>query len=175
MNKNSLITIVVLLLILLIGFASLSTLKSKNERKSLESSSASEALSVSSGNLYYDLDGDEVTLSDYLGKKLIVHSWASWCPQCVKQLQILNTYPTNDDLVILAINRAEPVTTAESFLTTFKINKNVKLIIDPTDHFYETIGGYTMPETLIYDEKGEILLHQRGEITIDQLDLILLK
>ena len=29
-----------------------------------------------------DIDGKSVSLSDFLGKKVVLHFWASWCPDC---------------------------------------------------------------------------------------------
>lgn len=29
-----------------------------------------------------DIDGKSVSLSDFLGKQVVLHFWASWCPDC---------------------------------------------------------------------------------------------
>jgi len=121
---------------------------------------------------YKDLLGNEVALTDYLDKVIVVHSWASWCPSCVSQLQLFadSTVNTAENVQIIAINRAEPATTIERFKTTFGIDDRVLMVLDPSDRFYSSVGAYAMPETIIYDQAGNKALHIHGEITKEQLE-----
>jgi len=36
------------------------------------------------------------------------------------------------------------------------------MVLDPRDAFYLTVGGYAMPEVVIYNRKGEVVEHFRG-------------
>ena len=42
-------------------------------------------------------------------------------------------------------------------------------LLDSSDSFYRSIGGFTMPETLFVDGGGNILLHKRGPMTLDEM------
>jgi thiol-disulfide isomerase/thioredoxin len=53
-----------------------------------------------------DLEGEEVSLSDYEGKIIFVNFWATWCGPCKREIpgfiELQNKY--KDDLVILGIS-----------------------------------------------------------------------
>jgi hypothetical protein len=69
----------------------------------------------------------------------------------------------------MAINRAENPYTAERFLNTIQKPSHVRVILDPSDHFFAANAGYAMPETIVYGADGEIKSHQRGNLNTDEL------
>jgi len=71
----------------------------------------------------------------------------------------------SEDVVVIAINRAEAKDTAESYLQTIGVADQVRLIVDNDDRYYKSIGGYTMPERVFYDQSGNIVAHKRGQLT----------
>lgn len=174
MNKATYVTILVIAFVLFVaGYFTYQVLE-QNDRDQLNESAASEALITDLEASYTDIDGNPISLNGEIGKILVVTAWASWCPQCVEQLQSLSDLQENvsDDVRILAINRAEPKSTARSFLQTIDAN-NLFLVLDPTDHFFNSIGGYNMPETLVYREDGSVLFHGRGRTAENELRYIL--
>lgn len=82
-----------------------------------------------------DLDGNEVSLSDYIGKTVIINFWQTTCPYCkIEMPDLEKIYKENDkDVVVLAVSVAEN-------------EKTVRPFIDD--------GGYTFP--VLLDEKGEV-------------------
>ncbi len=64
-----------------------------------------------------DVDGKDVSLSDYLGEKVIVMSfWATWCEPCKRemvQLDKLYHELKDDGLIFLSINMDEPESVGE--------------------------------------------------------------
>ena len=59
-----------------------------------------------------DLDGKDVSLSDFKGKWVILDFWGSWCPWCIKGFpELKEAYSTyGDKLVILGIDCRESET-----------------------------------------------------------------
>lgn len=115
--------------------------------------------------LYMDLNGNEISLEEHLGKILVVTSWASWSPFSKNELETLDVIAKDYDsseVVFLAINRKETRDRAQRYVNTVAEVTNVNIILDPEDRFYKLIEGYAMPETIIYDKKGEIKSHIRG-------------
>ena len=132
---------------------------------------AGEAESVT----YTDTVGNPVGLEQYLGKVLIVTSWASWSPFTTTDLTQLNDLMTKYDrskVVALGINRMETRDQAQRYMTTMPEFPNVVLVIDTADHFYKSVGGYAMPETLVFNQKGEVIEHIRGTIVKDNLEVL---
>ena len=59
---------------------------------------------------YTDINGNEVSIKQYLGKVLVVTTWASWSPFTNYDLTTLNELMTNynpSEVVALGINRME--------------------------------------------------------------------
>ncbi|MEM8660137.1 MAG: TlpA disulfide reductase family protein [Pseudomonadota bacterium] len=55
-------------------------------------------------------EGDKVSLTDFQGKPLVLHFWASWCPYCTTVqpgLEALIEEYADDELVVLAVNFRE--------------------------------------------------------------------
>lgn len=119
-----------------------------------------------------DYDGNEITPKDFKGKALVLNIWATWCPFCVDELPdfalLQEAFP--DDIAVIAINRAEPQATAKDY-TDRELNITEKLVflVDPQDSFYRSIGGFSMPETLFVDAKGNIRIHKRGPMKFDEM------
>ncbi len=114
---------------------------------------------------YTDLDGKTLSLEEYLGQVIVVTSWASWSPFSKTDLETLNTLASNytdKKVVFLAMNRKEALAQAQRYITTLPPLPHIRLVIDVEDRFYNLVGGYAMPETVVFDQKGEIVLHGRG-------------
>lgn len=117
-------------------------------------------------------DGNAVHLSDFKNKVVIAYAWASWCPYCGAEIENLaklkQTY--GDKVQILAINRAEPLSVAESYTSQLSNTAGVLFLLDPTDSFFKQIGGYAMPETVFIQPNGTISFHQRGPMQLPQVE-----
>lgn len=103
---------------------------------------------------------------------MVVTSWASWCPQCTEGIvslgEIAESYKDRD-VVVLAVNRSEDKYTAERYLSTVTLPSSVQIVLDPSDHYFSASEGYAMPETILYNEDGEVVLHQRGNVNAGEI------
>lgn len=173
-QKEAILTISFLVLFLLIVFLFYFFILKENAQENLQTSDAAHALSIGEEVGFTDINGNPVSLDTYLGKTIIALAWASWCSSCAQQLMLLaEVSDSNPDFVILAFNRAEPVTTAKDFLQYYGLEASVQLIMDPNDHFFTSVAGYSMPETVIFDSQGTIRHHERGEISRVRIEQIL--
>lgn len=163
MSKTSVVTIgVITIIILIAGWYTFTVLQ--NEQR--EGTDIFKALSVPEEVASYtDLEGNPISLTDYEGKILVINSWASWCPFCTNELPDFGSLATeykDKDVVVLAINREESKEQAERFLRTVNSGGDIIYVLDPSDYFYNSIGGFAMPETIFYDKAGNSVFHKRG-------------
>lgn len=173
MERSSKITLAIIGTIIFIMGTYTYYVTQVEKESALNTSEAGTSLRTTAGeSAYTDVDGNPVSIDEHLGKVLVVHSWASWCPTCAAQLmnlaQLSDSF-AEEDMKVLAINRAEPQSTVLAFLSSIDAVDGVQLVLDPDDKFYRSIQGYAMPETLFYDPQGNIVFHQRGEMTYEDM------
>lgn len=173
MERSSKITLAVIVsIIFLVGIYAYYVTQ-ESTQSALNKSEAGTALITKQGeSAYTDLDGNLTAINENLGKVLVVNSWASWCPACANELPDLAQLGeefANENVKVIAINRAEPKTTAVAFLTSINAVEGLQLVLDPSDKFYSSNNGYAMPETLFYDTEGNIIFHQRGQMTYQEM------
>jgi len=104
------------------------------------------------------LGGSPVSLSDYRGKVVMVHFWATWCPPCVEELPVLESlYQTlkSEGLEILAIS----IDKGEgSIVSTFmkRYGLTFPVLLDPEASVSSSYGTFKLPETYIVDRQGVV-------------------
>lgn len=118
-----------------------------------------------------DYDGKTIYLADFAGKPLVVNSWAVWCPFCVKELSDFAAVQKefSSDVVFIAIDRAEGRDTTKKFTDGLGITDDLVFLLDPSDSFYRSIGGFSMPETIFVKADGTIHFHKRGPMPIEEI------
>ncbi|MBI3335148.1 MAG: TlpA family protein disulfide reductase [Candidatus Portnoybacteria bacterium] len=118
-----------------------------------------------------DYNGNTVSLADFTGKSIIVNSWAAWCPFCKKELVDFATVQkeVGERVVIIAVDRAEPLETAKQYSDELGVTNELVFLLDPEDSFYQSIGGFSMPETIFVNTKGEIVFHKRGPMEVEEI------
>jgi len=118
-----------------------------------------------------DYDGKTVRLADFTGKPMVINSWAAWCPFCRKELPDFVTAQKEfgDQVVIIAIDRQESLTVAKGFTDEQGTTNDLIFLLDPKDSFYQSIAGFSMPETIFVDSSGKIVFHKRGPMDINEI------
>lgn len=113
-----------------------------------------------------DLDGNEISLSDFKGKGVVLNFWATYCPPCEKEMPYLNNvYQAYKDkgIEILAVNAKEP----RILVSPFVEEKNVRfpILLDRTGTTVDQYKILNLPITFFIDEDGVIIEKFSGELT----------
>ena len=118
-----------------------------------------------------DYDGKTVSLGDFHGKSLAINSWAAWCPFCRKELSDFAKVQKEfgDRVIIIAVDRAETLAVAKKYTDELGVTNGMLFLLDPSDSFYQSIGGFSMPETIFVDKNSNIKIHKRGPMDSDEI------
>ncbi len=127
-----------------------------------------------------DFDGHRHRLSDYRGKVVYLNFWATWCVPCKAELPDIYRLQQQyvDRLVVIEINKAEPVDKARAFFNdlgrldggsgvSFTVNG-----IDPEATLYgryHTLPFDTLPLSVFVDGRGIVTEQYNGQMRFNQM------
>ena len=119
---------------------------------------------------FVDLYENNLDLSVYKGKRIVINYWATWCGPCIKEMpsikraeEILEDYG-----YIFLLVSDETI----SKISKFKNDRNFEFNFLKSIESYETLGIYSMPTSYIFDENGKIIETIVGAIEWDSEEMI---
>lgn len=112
--------------------------------------------------IVYDENSNEVKLSDYIGRPVVLNFWASWCPPCKSEMPGFNEMSkkySKDKIAILMINltdgNRETVSTAQKYIENNKYD-NMKVLYDTKLDAGDKYNITSIPRTIFIDKDGNI-------------------
>ena len=147
--------------------------------ESTESTNQPETSSSENKNLapnftVYDLEGNEVNLTDFFGKPIILNFWASWCGPCKMEMPDFNeAYSTyKDEIEFLMVNMTdgsrETVEKASSFIA--ESGYTFPVYYDTQYSAAITYSVSSLPTTYFINKEGELVTYARGAINASTLE-----
>lgn len=191
MHKKKTLLIFILLFVLVLGGAGvlyqqlgqklnpdLLATQASQETQSTEDNAASTQESESEkilapGFTVCDLDGNEVHLSDFIGKPIVLNFWASWCGPCKMEMPDFNEkyLELGEEVQFLIINMTdgsrETVETASAFVT--KQGYSFPVFYDTRQDAAATYSVYSLPTTYFIDAEGKAIAQATGAIDMETL------
>ena len=121
------------------------------------------------------LEGKEVSLADYKGKKVYLKFWASWCPICLSGLADitqLSEMPPKDSVILTVI---APGVNREKSLEDFKEwfmgvdYHSLPVLVDKDGQFLKKLGVVGYPTSAFIDANGKVVRVQPGHVSNDDI------
>lgn len=118
-------------------------------------------------------DGATLHMSALRGKPLLLNFWASWCPPCVEELPLLNSFFKENvangwQVIGLAVDQLDPV---KHFLArtpvTFPVAMAGNSGIEISRSLGNLIGG--LPFTVVLGSDGQLVQRKMGKVTPNEL------
>jgi peroxiredoxin len=119
----------------------------------------------------FDLDGRQVSLSDFKGQVVLLNNWATWCPPCREEMPEFKAYYEKykeEGFQVIAVEAGQP----EIEVRTFVEEQGLEFIIllDPENQSLVTFQHSTLPNSFVIDRRGHLRLAWLGAINLPTLE-----
>lgn len=121
----------------------------------------------------YDKEGNEVSLSDYIGKPIVLNFWASWCGPCQMEMPDFHEkyLEIGEEVQFLMVNMTngsrETLESASAFVE--EKGYTFPVFYDTDADAARTYGAYSLPMTYFIDADGNAIAHAVGAIDAETL------
>lgn len=123
------------------------------------------------------LEGQEISLSQFKDKIVILSFWASWCAPCVEEfpsmVSLLKKFP--DKVVMVAVSADDSIEDINIFFKSLKIEgklPNLFVVWDPQHEISQKYQIQKMPESFIFQKGSKLLRKVVGSIKWDDDDAL---
>ncbi len=116
----------------------------------------------------YDRDGNEVHLSDFRGKPVVLNFWASWCGPCKSEMPAFDAAyaELGDEIHFLMVNMTTSFRESFENATEFidEQGYSFPVFYDTDSDVAMTYGIQSFPTTLFIDSEGHGIAQATGAI-----------
>lgn len=116
------------------------------------------------------LTGENIQLSNYRGKVVMLNFWATWCPPCRAEMPaIQEAYDMYQErgFIVLAINNAETPSQIQDFVDAFSLD--MPMVLDVDGRLQRSFGIRSYPTSIFINKEGFIYATHTGMLTPLQL------
>ena len=119
-------------------------------------------------------EGESVSLSDYVGKPVIINFWATWCGPCKSELPAFDAAyrEYGEDVHFLMVNLTDGTQETVDKVKKFVENGGYSfpVLFDTESDGAMTYGVYSIPLTVFVDARGNLLGGHPGAMSAQTLE-----
>jgi len=117
------------------------------------------------------VEGEELDLSAYHGKIILLNFWASWCAPCLQEFpaMITLTEQFKDQVILIAVSKDDKKQDIDKFLRKFPRYKSpsIKIVWDKNKSISEqTFNTLKVPETIVINKNTRMVRKIVGNSSI---------
>lgn len=116
------------------------------------------------------LDGEPVALADLRGQTVLVNKWSTWCRPCVEEmpdLEELYQLHRDDDFTMVGVSIDRDGMAGAVEQTAAERGVTYPIWLDPGDSFTPTFHSTGVPESVLIDKNGVVVMRWPGAIDFD--------
>ena len=113
-----------------------------------------------------DLEGNQVSLSDFRGKTVFVNFWATWCPPCraeMPEIEAIYQEYKDKDVVVIGVDILESEDVVRQFVE--QGGYSWTFVLDTTGEVTASYNITAIPTSLFIDKDGIIQAVNIGAMT----------
>jgi cytochrome c biogenesis protein CcmG, thiol:disulfide interchange protein DsbE len=107
-------------------------------------------------------EGEEISLSDYSGKVVVLNFWASWCPPCKEEMpefqKLYDELAESEDAVLLMLNQTDGQRETEKKANSYIEEEGLTfpILYDTGEVGGSIFGINSIPTTVVIDKEGRL-------------------
>lgn len=120
------------------------------------------------------LGGEKFTIQDYVGQRIVLNFWASWCVPCIEEMPELQRFSdeqAENGVQVIAVtdpDNGQTLADVQRFLDEYGLTLQIGLDKDMEYHY--AMGVFALPLTFLIDEAGVVRAYIIGQLTADRLE-----
>lgn len=115
---------------------------------------------------------EQIKLSQFNGKFVLLNLWATWCPPCIKELPALDSVQQRlggDDFVIVAVSMDDDIKQAKEMFDSLSI-QSIALHIESVEKLGRNFPVDVVPASFLIDREGQAIGVLRSYVDWDNAE-----
>lgn len=108
-----------------------------------------------------DWSNKKINSSDFVGRPLILHFWATWCAPCVEEVPRLIALNKSfkGKISTWAVSEDTSLEEVKAFLKSYPglLDEGIHLLVDDSSQLMQLYGVSALPESFIFNKSGKLV------------------